>query len=423
MNVNPAAEHLRIQIGLDPQALGWKALSNIVTEHMRVLGMTSLSGYTTHLAQSADELAALIDDVVVPETWFFRGGQVFSFLAEHIRRATAVTDSPAFRILSAPCSSGEEPYSLVIALMEAGVPREKWTVDGIDVSARCLSRAKCGLYRELAFRETPAGLKRKYFRKSEEGWELDPSLRSGVQFRQGNLLDPNLLAGEVAYDLILCRNLLIYLHEEARERVLANLDRLLAPRGVLCMGHAEPWALLDPLFRTTGQRSFFLFERAPKSENITAEAGSFRTARASQRIKRQPPATVCSATMSARLGPPVPTTDEPPFRSLPPVPVDGISKARQEADAGMLDKALESCLAHLSVSEPSAEAFSLLGVIHQARKERKQAADCFRKALYLDPEHEEALLHLLLLYQESGDEAAAELLRRRLDRNAAGGER
>jgi chemotaxis protein methyltransferase WspC len=88
----------------------------------------------------------------------------------------------------------------------------------------------------------------------------------------------------------------------------------------------------------------------------------------------------------------------------------------------MLDKALQSCQEHLSIAKPSADAYSLLGVILQARKERKQAVECFRKALYLDPQHDEALLHLSLLYQESGDEAAAKLLRRRLERKGAGGE-
>jgi chemotaxis protein methyltransferase WspC len=105
-----------------------------------------------------------------------------------------------------------------------------------------------------------------------------------------------------------------------------------------------------------------------------------------------------------------------PAAAVAVVPLDRLVQARQEADAGTLDKALQSCQAHLSVAKPSADAYSLLGVIQQARKERRQAIDCFRKALYLDPQHEEALLHLLLLYQECGDEAAAELLRRKLDR-------
>ncbi|HEY7329270.1 MAG TPA: CheR family methyltransferase [Gemmataceae bacterium] len=417
MNVCAAAEQLREQIGLDPHSLGTNALKNIVAERMRALGITDPRRYAAFLADSADEMAALIDAVVVPETWFFRGGEVFSFLAEHIRRATETAASPAFRVLSAPCSSGEEPYSLVIALVEARVPRERWTMDGIDISSASLSRARCGLYRDLAFRETPAELRRKHFHQKDDSWELGPSLRSLVRFREGNLLDPDLLNGEGAYDLIFCRNVLIYMHEEARARVLANLDRLLSPRGLLCMGHAEPWTLFEQRFQTTGPHHFFLFGRTPAT-GVPPQAGNpLANGRRAPAGKPSQPAHTGRAP-KRRIRP----TAEPLVPSVPARPLDRLAQARQEADVGMLDKALQSCQEHLSIAKPSADAYSLLGVILQARKERKQAVECFRKALYLDPQHDEALLHLSLLYQESGDEAAAKLLRRRLERKGAGGE-
>jgi chemotaxis protein methyltransferase WspC len=103
------------------------------------------------------------------------------------------------------------------------------------------------------------------------------------------------------------------------------------------------------------------------------------------------------------------------------VPEDLLLQARREADAGSLDKALQSCQAHLVVAKPSAPAYGLLGIIYRARQERPKAIDCFRRALYLDPQYEEALLHLLLLYQEEGNEPAALRLRRRLERKTAGG--
>jgi chemotaxis protein methyltransferase WspC len=92
------------------------------------------------------------------------------------------------------------------------------------------------------------------------------------------------------------------------------------------------------------------------------------------------------------------------------------------ADAGKLDEALASCRAHLAAAGPSADLYGLMGVIHQARHERAEAGQCFRKALYLDPGHADALTHLLLLSEEDGDAAAADRLRRRLRRATAGGE-
>jgi chemotaxis protein methyltransferase WspC len=114
----------------------------------------------------------------------------------------------------------------------------------------------------------------------------------------------------------------------------------------------------------------------------------------------------------------------PPAASLDiPVPsVNLLARARQQADGGQLDEALATCQMHLSQSSPSADAFSLLGVIHQARRESDEAVRCFQRALYLEPAHRDALTHLMLLCQEQGDYAQAERLRRRLDRPVSGGE-
>jgi chemotaxis protein methyltransferase WspC len=106
-----------------------------------------------------------------------------------------------------------------------------------------------------------------------------------------------------------------------------------------------------------------------------------------------------------------------------PAPViDLLARARLQADSGQLGEALATCQTHLSQSSPSADAFSLLGVIHQARHEREEAVRCYQRALYLEPGHRNALTHLMLLCREQGDHAQAERLRRRLDRPASGGE-
>lgn len=415
MNVREVAEVLQSRIGVDPLSLGSNVLVNIVANRMRVLGLKDPERYVARLRDSAEELATLIDDVVVPETWFFRGGKVFDFLADHARQALQAKPlAPTFRILSAPCSTGEEPYSMAIALVEAGIPHERWTVEGIDLSPPSLARAGQGVYREMSFRETPERLRRQYFQEQEGGWRINASLREKVHFRQGNLIDPDLLRGEQPFDLIFCRNVLIYLNADAREDVLANLDRLLAPNGLLCMGHAEPLNLIDPRFQATGPHDLFLFQRRREPDRRRAVAAG-----------------MAPISLRKDLEPTVPA----PRRSYPPrspsvsavpaaevAPVELLLQARREADAGSLDKARQTCRAYLSTTKTSAHAYSLLGVIHQAQRERAEAIDCFRRALYLDPQHEEALLHLLLLYQEEGNQAAALRLRRRLERKSAGGE-
>lgn len=408
MNVRAAAELLQAQIGVDPLSLGSNGLSNLIAKRMHGLGLTDPQRYAAYLQDFAEEMTALIEEVVVPETWFFRGGEVFSFLAEKVRNTMeSASPAPKVRILSAPCSSGEEPYSMAIALLEAGIPHTQWTIVGIDLSAHSLARARRGVYREASFREMPDSLRRKYFHKRDSGWEIDPALRDRVQFQRGNLLDPELLADAGSFDVIFCRNLLIYLAAEARRLVLANLDRLLAPQGLFCMGHAEPLNLLDPRFQTTGPHAYFLFQRRQaKPPGPIAPNGAAPLAPRKERPSRRP--------MQRRLRP-------QPVAAATIAPVDLLLQARQEADAGSLDKARQTCQAHLAAAGPSAPGYSLLGVIHQARREKTEAAECFRRALYLDPHHEEALLHLLLLYQEDGNDAAALRLRRRLERKIAGG--
>src|SRR5262249_8781045 len=156
---------------------------------------------------------ALVEEVVVPETWFFRGAGLFTDLAKRIRN-TAL--SRPFRVLSVPCSTGEEPYSLAIALAEANVSPQAFTLEGVDLSGRSVERAQRGCYGAFSFRQTDPGLHDRYFRPAGREWEIDATLRQAVRFRTGNLVDPQFLWGEAPYDLILCRNLLIYLHPEAR---------------------------------------------------------------------------------------------------------------------------------------------------------------------------------------------------------------
>jgi chemotaxis protein methyltransferase WspC len=117
------------------------------------------------------------------------------------------------------------------------------------------------------------------------------------------------------------------------------------------------------------------------------------------------------------FGSPTPCTQAEPCPD-----VDLLLQARKQADEGELEAALQSCKTSLSKIGPSASAYSLLGLIHRARREKTDAAACFRKALYLDPENEEALMHLLLIAEEDGDQSSAELLQRRLVRQSKGGE-
>ena len=200
--------------------------------------------------------------MVVSETWFLRGGELFAYLAEHAR-TTLRGRGPngVFRALSVPCSTGEEPYSLAIALADLGLSPARFRIDGVDISPRAINQARRGVFGQLSFRQTPPEVRHRHFRPVEGGWEIDPFLRSCVRFSSGNLLDPSFRGLERPYDLIFCRNLFIYLHPAAREQGLAVLTRLLAPQGLLCLGHAESLDPEDGRFERVGPDGFFLYRR------------------------------------------------------------------------------------------------------------------------------------------------------------------
>jgi chemotaxis protein methyltransferase WspC len=404
MNRAPIADLLEERIGLDVASLGNATLRAAVDERMCALQIAEASAYANCLAAQTDEFEWLVNRLLVPETWFFRGGELFQFLASEIAGRIGVQ-----RILCLPCSTGEEPYSLAIVLQDAAVPRERWRIDGVDLSRRCIEAATRGIYREFSFRQTPPELRARYFRPAGPEWSLDSSIQDVVQFHVGNLVDPTLLGG-ATFDVILCRNLLIYLTTQARLKAITNLERLLSPDGILGVGHAEPQILASRGYQRFGPDPCFLYRR--DSGTRRAPPPSLATSKGTREKapvrRRQSPK--LSATSAVQK--------EPNTAALAP----SLSHARQMADEGRLDDALVVCRNHLTQIGPSADAFSLLGIIHQALGQTSDASDAFRKALYLNPDHHEALTHAMLLSSRIGDETRTAALRDRLTRIGAGGE-
>jgi chemotaxis protein methyltransferase WspC len=395
MNFEPAIELLKKRIGLNPESLGSTLLPAAIRERMRCLGLADAGLYARRLESDAAEFGTLADAAVVEESWFFRGGGVFDHLALRL-----AAERLSFRVLSLPCCTGEEPYSLAIALIERGVPSERWRIDGVDLSGRLVARAIAGLFSEFSFRQTPADIRARYFRKEGDSWRIDERVRLTVRFRTGNAIDPGLLPDVPPYDAIFCRNVLIYLTVEARRQVVANLDRLLAPDGVVCMGHAEP--LDGPRFEPLEPRGFFLFGRRRAAASISPRPTVPRS------IVARRPSAITRASTPIR---PAAETPGAPHR---------LEVARQHADRGDYRAAKDLCQQLEATGEASAEVYHLMGVIALAQGDGA-AADLFRKALYLRPDHREALTHLMHYHRGRGEARQAALYERRLRQADEGG--
>jgi chemotaxis protein methyltransferase WspC len=399
---------VRQRFGLETEALGAAALPLAIEKRMTALGVTA-DDYPAIVSADPAERLALAAELVVPETWFFRGGRrLFDTLAKFV--SASVADTPV-RVLSVPCSTGEEPYSLALALHEQPVAADAYRIEGVDLSAAHVARAAAGWFSAFAFRVTGPGVRAAHFRQSVDRWELPTAVRETVRFRVGNAADPNFLAGEAPFDLVLCRNLFIYLTSEARRQAMANLDRLLAPDGWLILSPAEADRLPPGRFAATGLPEFGIYRRADSGVAVQPIADLLRpTAR--KPIPRTPPplTRVVARTTRPECAP----------RSEPVAATATLGTARELADAGRLAEARAACERLIAGNADDADAYALLGSVRLAEGSPADAAEAFRKALYLDPNHAEAIGHMIVICDTRGDMARAAALRKRLARLTAG---
>jgi chemotaxis protein methyltransferase WspC len=395
-------------LGLEVSSIGASALKAAISERAKARGV-DIDSYARALDGNRTELAALVDEIVVPESWFFRDRIPFQHLAQHAARL--VRKGKHVRVLSAPCSTGEEPYSVAMALVDLGIAARQVTIDAIDVSPPLLEAAREGIYRKSSFRGVEERFRTEYFvapkEKAEETWQLAEGIRSMVRFRTANLVTPDFLGAEKPYDIILCRNLLIYLTSDARAIALGRLAELLAEGGILVVGHAEALEVIDPRFKGIGVTGSFTYtlrgaeERAPapreKTTPMRRAADKFIHAATVREIR------------DARTQPVKPL-------AKPAEPRDLLAEATAHADRGELTVAAGLVEQHLAASGADGNAWALLGTIRQASSDLARAEECFSRALYCDPTLYTALVQLALLLDRRGESKGAAQLRARAER-------
>ncbi len=416
MSGDSVEELLRRRIGLDPATTGADLIARAARARMKAVGIdqAGAADYLALVNRSDSELQALVEEVVISESWFFRDEIPFALVADRAANGW-ITDPnrPPLRALSVPCARGEEAYSIAIALIDRGLPTLRFHVDAVDVSRSVIDSARLGVYTNYAFRSRDLSFRDRHFQDRTDGFALSKTVKAAVTFHQGNLLDPGLFAGRPPYDMIFCRNLMIYLDDGARERVLANLDRLLSPTGILFVGHAEQLGLLRRSFRPASDPGSFAFVRASSSSTFPIPA------QASRAIPTQPPRppTPRPTLPQARSPAPAIRPPDPPQTERPETSVkQSLEDAALLADQGRHDEAAMLCEGVLRLGGASAAPHFLLGVIRQAAGDRDRAERSFEKAVYLDPMHEDALLALSFLAQRRGDLDAAAGYRRRAER-------
>lgn len=403
-------------IGLDTATLGTASLTRACQRRLEASGLGSMEALQAAVETDPRQRDLLVEEVVVSESWFFRDEQTFSFLESFARGIAAIPGRRPVRILSVPCACGEEPYSIAMRLLDAGMTAESFTIDAFDVSHICLERARAGRYSANAFRNADQQFRRRWFRDEGRASVIAPEIRSQVRFAWGNLLDEGFGRDQPVYDIVFCRNLLIYLTADARQRAEATLTRLLAADGGLVLGAAEP-PIMRGRWRPAGTSSMFALCRATGSSDLGLTTGSAPPKRALPAATRGPirptrppqgiPAPPTGTTAPSLSGGVPMATRAPASPGLATLLVE----VGELANAARHMEAIAACEAHARDVGPSAELFFMLGTLYQAHGDLDRAEGCFHKTLYLDPLHEEAALALALLAGCRGDERMAESYR------------
>jgi chemotaxis protein methyltransferase CheR len=243
---------------------------------------------TLRRPDAAPVIAEVVDAMTTNETSFFRDRTPFEQLKKQVVPALVEKCLAArtIRIWSAACSTGQEPYSLAIMLKDDFPLLAGWKVEIVatDISPSVLERAREGVYSQFEVqRGLPVQTLVRHFDQNGENWQIKPELRRMIDFRSVNLLGDFSALG--SFDLILCRNVLIYFDQPTKSRILGALSQRLAPHGALFLGGAESvFGLSDKLGSLNGLRGVYC--RAPQTASVNAQSGT-RDAR--------PPATAVRA--------------------------------------------------------------------------------------------------------------------------------
>jgi chemotaxis protein methyltransferase WspC len=414
---------LKNRIGLDVASVGEAIIERAVRQRCISAKAQDHDAYWQLLMGSADEQQALIEAVIVPETWFFRYPESFGTLGKlAATRLAQLNGVRPLRILSLPCSTGEEPYSIAMALFDAGLQPQQFKIEAVDISPMSLQRARQGVYGKNSFRGSDLGFRERYFSHVDEGYRVEDRVRERVSFQVGNLLDPGLLVAQSAYDFVFCRNLLIYFDVDTQKRGFEALKRMTRDDGVLFIGPAEGSLLGRMGMASIGIAQSFAFRHRadPVPDQLAVMTATpvlppLPVERSRQAMSLPPGAARARSSVRPFTAP------QPLTRAAPPADVGEaatlLDDIRRLANEGKSAEAKAACDQYLKRYEPVARVFYWLGLLSEVSGDVAGAQGFYRKALYLEPQHPEALAQLAALLAAQGDVAGA----RRLQERAARG--
>ncbi len=382
----------------------------------RIVGAADLSNYYDFISnkfRGRQELRRLLEHLSVQETQFFRNPPQFEALRKYVIPDLVRRKAPQrlLRFWCAGCSTGEEPYTVAMSVLDVLPQPDSWSVQilGTDLSEEALRQANRGWYPERKLAAVDSLHRRRYFQREDGGYRVVEALSRLVRFQRHNLVEDPLPADSFgACDAIFCRNVIIYFTHETAKFVIEHFSDVMNPGGFLFLGHSETlwkmsakYALVELgdafIYRKPGAEEegsrCFIPDRRLCSSGLPAGVGLERRIAAGDRRCGGQPAPENKKQPDARR------RDDEDAR---PSRQKAKDKARLHIDrgefgqaAGMLKQALESGAA-------DAEIFFLLGLAHEKADELDEAVEDFRRALYLDANLSLAYFHLASVFEQTG---------------------
>ncbi|MFY0569175.1 CheR family methyltransferase [Archangium lansingense] len=410
---------LRVACGMVLAPSVRPSLGTALTRAAESQGMPTADFLQRVLARDTTAVEAFIGYAVIGETYFFRHPEQLRELAR-----VAPSHPGSFLVWSAGCASGEEPYSIAMTLLAAGLPPESIRVVGTDVSGRALLRARQATYSPWSVRRMEPELEKRFLSITPESVSVPPELRARVEFRRHNLVtDPPPVSGAQA---VFCRNVLIYFPPEVIPSVMERLVRALAPGGWLFVAPAEL-----PFAKGLGLEEREVDGMPVLRKPVPGEKASTRASRSTplrvlartptsplRRVQTPSRAAPVSSAPAPEAPPPAPAVRAGKALTPPPTPPpsagpslpDTLERAVAAARAGQFDLAEE--LARVAARELSPEAYLLLAMVAEGREDVQGAVAAVRKALYLEPQLAIGHAMLVALYGRLGQPEESERARR-----------
>jgi chemotaxis protein methyltransferase CheR len=242
-----------------------------INERMSATGATTFASYFARLRiDSLGEVEQFVNAFTVNETYFYRESHQLRCLTTDLlaRRVPPAGPSTALRIWSLPCSTGEEPYSIAMWLLENWPPVDSFDIEiiGSDIDTRVLDDARTGVFGKRALMQLPEDVVGKYFVSlGDDQWRILDDIRQSVRFAPVNLIEASETAAFGRFDVIFCRNVLIYFDDASRRAAAENLYDSLLPGGFLCLGHAESMSRISSLFEVRRYADAIVYQRPGES--------------------------------------------------------------------------------------------------------------------------------------------------------------